>query len=57
MYTMRDIKEAIDLLASGYIPADKIIGKVFPLAEADAAFEYARTHKESLKTLLEINKE
>lgn len=57
MYTMRDIKEAIDLLASGYVPADKIIGKVFPLAEANDAFEFARTHKESLKTLIEVNKE
>jgi L-iditol 2-dehydrogenase len=57
MYTLRDIKEAIDLLATGYIPADKIIGKIFPLAEANEAFEFARTHKESLKTVLEVNKE
>jgi len=57
MYVMRDIKEAISLLASNTIPADEIIGKIFPLEDANNAFEYARSHKESIKTILEVNKE
>ncbi len=57
MYTMRDIKEAIELLAEDSVPCDEIIGKVFPINEADKAFEYARNHKDVIKVLLEINKE
>ncbi|MHA1340024.1 MAG: zinc-dependent alcohol dehydrogenase [Promethearchaeota archaeon] len=57
MYVRRDIEEAIQILAEGGIPSDKIIGKIFPLSEANEAFEWARTHKETIKTVLEINKE
>jgi len=57
MYVMRDIKEAISLLACNTIPADEIIGKIFPLEEANNAFEYARSHKECVKTIFEVNKE
>ncbi|MBD3352426.1 MAG: zinc-binding dehydrogenase, partial [Candidatus Lokiarchaeota archaeon] len=57
MYTRRDLKEAITLLANQEFPADTIIGKVFPLTEADKAFDYARNNKTDIKILLEINKE
>jgi len=57
MYVMRDIQEAISLLACNAIPADEIIGKIFPLEDANNAFEYARSHKECIKTILEVNKE
>lgn len=57
MYVMRDIKEAISLLTENAIPADKIIGKTFSLSDANKAFDYARSHKESIKTVLEVNKE
>ena len=57
MYVMRDIKEAISLLVDNEIPAEKIIGKIFPLDDANEAFKYARSHKECIKTVIEINKE
>jgi L-iditol 2-dehydrogenase len=57
MYTMRDVEEAIRLLAVKALPANKIIGKVFPIEKANEAFEYARDHKENIKTVIEINKE
>ena len=57
MYVMRDINEAILLLADKTFPADKIIGKIFPLDNANEAFEYARSHKECIKTVIEINKD
>lgn len=57
MYTMRDVKEAIWILANKMIPAEKIISKVFLIDQAQEAFEYAREHKENIKIAIEINKE
>ncbi len=57
MYTMRDVKEAITLLAEDELPADDIIGKVFPIESANDAFEYARENKQAIKVVLEINQE
>jgi L-iditol 2-dehydrogenase len=57
MYTMRDVKEAIKLIADKKVPSDKIIGKVFTIDQCNEAFEYARDHKENIKTVIEINKE
>lgn len=57
MYTLRDVKEAIGLLADKKVPSDKIIGKVFAIDQCNEAFEFAREHKEVIKTTIEINKE
>ena len=57
MYTMRDVEEAIKLLADKAFPVEKIIAKVFPIEKAEEAFEYAREHKENIKTVIEVNKE
>ena len=57
MYVRRDIEEAISILADGKFPSDKIIGKIFPLERVNEAFEWAREHKETIKTILEIHKE
>ena len=57
MYTMRDVKEAITLLAKGIIPTDKIFGDIFTLDKADEAFKYARAHKDVIKVIFEVNQE
>lgn len=57
MYIMREINEAIQLIVDGILPTDKIFGKIFKIEEANEAFEHARENKESIKTLIEINKE
>ncbi len=57
MYTMRDFKEALDILSEDDFPAASLIGRTFALEEADAAFEYARNNKKEIKILLEINPE
>ncbi len=55
MYTRQDFQDAIHLLLNGDLPSDKIIGKIFKLDYANEAFDYARNHKETIKTIIEIN--
>jgi L-iditol 2-dehydrogenase len=57
MYTKRDVQEAITMLADGRLPVNKIISKVFTIEQANEAFDYARDHKENIKTVIEVNKE
>jgi len=56
-FSQHHIKEAIKLIADKNVPSDKIIGKVFTIDQCNEAFEFAREHKENIKTVIEINKE
>jgi L-iditol 2-dehydrogenase len=46
--------EAIDLVTSGRIDVDALVGARFPLAEADAAFRMGRTDPSVLKTVIRV---
>ena len=52
-YTKEDLAEAIEIVASGAIPCDKIITKVMPLSEAQAAFELAAKGEDVCKVVLD----
>lgn len=43
MYTREDVIRAIDLMADGVVPVDEIVTATFPLDEAPAAFDAARS--------------
>jgi L-iditol 2-dehydrogenase len=57
MYTMRDVEEAVRLLASGRVPADRLIGAVFPLDQAAEAFASARSRTDVIKTVIAVRPE
>jgi 2-desacetyl-2-hydroxyethyl bacteriochlorophyllide A dehydrogenase len=57
MYVMRDIQDAIRLLAQNKLPADQIISAVFPLDQCNEAFAEARNTQKNIKVLFEINGE
>jgi len=53
-YSRRQFQAAIDLLAAGVIPVERLITGVVPLSEAEAAFQsLSATGSEQLKILLE----
>ena len=41
MYVRQDVEAAIDLIAGGHIPVDRVVTRTYPLEEAQAAFEAA----------------
>jgi L-iditol 2-dehydrogenase len=57
MYIRRDFTEAIKLLANEEVPPELFTSKIFPLENAQDAFEQAFNKEQNLKIILEINKE
>jgi 2-desacetyl-2-hydroxyethyl bacteriochlorophyllide A dehydrogenase len=55
VYERRDFERAVELVAEGAIPADRLITRVFPLAETASAFE-ALEEGRAMKLLVEVGR-
>lgn len=55
LYGRSDFERAADLLAAGVIPADALISRVVPLAEASAAVDALLAKEDVMKVLVECN--
>jgi 2-desacetyl-2-hydroxyethyl bacteriochlorophyllide A dehydrogenase len=53
VYERRDFERAVELVAAGDIPADRLITRVLPLAETASAFEVLEAG-EAMKLLVEV---
>ncbi|MFD1933357.1 MULTISPECIES: zinc-dependent alcohol dehydrogenase [Nonomuraea] len=53
LYDRSDFERAVGLVADGTVPADLLISKVVPLAEAPAAFEALETSGDVMKILVD----
>jgi (R,R)-butanediol dehydrogenase/meso-butanediol dehydrogenase/diacetyl reductase len=53
LYDRNDFEQAVDLVAREVIPADRLISRVVPLAEAEAAFETLERGGNVMKILVE----
>ncbi|MFD5747473.1 zinc-binding dehydrogenase [Streptomyces sp. NPDC127033] len=57
LYDRSDFERAVTLVADGAIPADRLISKVVPLAEAPAAFEALEGGGDVMKILVDCGNE
>lgn len=53
LYDRGDFEEAVALVADGTIPAERLISKVVPLAQAPAAFEALEGGGDVMKILVD----
>jgi len=53
LYDRADFERAVDLVADGTVPADLLISRVVPLAEAASAFDALETGKDVMKVLID----
>ncbi|WEH13039.1 alcohol dehydrogenase catalytic domain-containing protein [Streptomyces sp. VNUA24] len=57
LYDRSDFERAVELVADGTIPADRLISKVVPLTEAPAAFEALEAGGDVMKILVDCGNE
>ncbi|OQA88624.1 MAG: putative zinc-type alcohol dehydrogenase-like protein YjmD [Lentisphaerae bacterium ADurb.Bin242] len=55
VYEREDFEKAIALAASGTLPLEKMITKVFPLEKLGEAFQYMEQEKSAMKILIQCN--
>ena len=53
LYDRADFEQAVALVADGTVPADLLISKVVPLAEAASAFDALERADDVMKILVE----
>jgi D-arabinose 1-dehydrogenase-like Zn-dependent alcohol dehydrogenase len=53
LYDRTDFEQAVRLVADGSVPADQLISKVVPLAEAASAFDALETGADVMKVLVQ----
>jgi threonine dehydrogenase-like Zn-dependent dehydrogenase len=57
LYDRSDFEQAVNLVADGTIPAERLISKVVPLVEAPSAFEALEAGGDVMKILVDCTTE
>jgi threonine dehydrogenase-like Zn-dependent dehydrogenase len=57
LYQRADFEKAVQLVAEGTIPADKLISKIVPLADAPRAFQALEAGGDVMKVLVDCTAE